>query len=232
MGQALAPRSVLIIENDNSLRRILVEHLVASGQFCPCETGTLGAAAKCLEASGAPFDTILLDTQLPDGDGSDFCFSLRRQGHKMPIILLGHGSPTTDIIRGLDAGANDYITDTTRLNELLARLRAQLRGFDDSVDAVFTIGSSTFWPAAKLLVNARTHHRIGLTNKETALLKFLYARGRFVTRQLLLSEVWGYKTDMVSTTLEAHIYTLRQKMQADAALLVTMPGGYQLAASA
>jgi DNA-binding response OmpR family regulator len=116
--------------------------------------------------------------------------------------------------------------------ELLARLRAQLRIFENSEDAVFTIGPYTFRPAAKLLQEPARNRRIRLTEKEAAILKFLYRAGsKAVARQVLLNEVWGYNAAVTTHTLETHIYRLRQKIEPDptnARLLVTEGGGYRL----
>jgi DNA-binding response OmpR family regulator len=136
------------------------------------------------------------------------------------------------VVRGLDSGANDYIAKPFRLNELLARLRAQLRIFENSEDAVFSIGPYTFRPSAKLLQDPAKNRRIRLTEKEAAILKFLYRAGtRAVARQVLLNEVWGYNAAVTTHTLETHIYRLRQKIEPDPAnarLLVTEGGGYRL----
>ena len=91
----------------------------------------------------------------------------------MPIIMLTGAADEQDVISGLNAGANDYIAKPFRVNELLARLHAQLRLFDTSEDAVFTIGQYTFRPAAKLLLGS-DKKRIRLTAKEVDILKFLY----------------------------------------------------------
>ena len=150
----------------------------------------------------------------------------------MPIIMLTGSDAETDVVRGLDSGANDYIAKPFRLNELLARLRAQLRIFENSEDAVFTIGPYTFRPSAKLLQDPAKNRRIRLTEKEAAILKYLYrAGGRPVGRQILLNEVWGYNSAVTTHTLETHIYRLRQKIEPDpanACLLVTEGGGYRL----
>jgi DNA-binding response OmpR family regulator len=169
---------------------------------------------------------------LPDGDGRDFCAQIRKQGHMMPVIMLTGAAAEDDVISGLNAGANDYLVKPFRTNELLARVQAQLRLFDTSENAVFTIGPYTFRPAAKLLIRRDTKQRIHLTSKDVDILKFLCRRAnRDVSRQALMNEVWGYNVGATSHTLETHIYRLRQKMESDPShyrLLMSVPGGYRL----
>jgi DNA-binding response OmpR family regulator len=223
---------ILVVDDDNALRSALIEQLVADGEFEPTEADCLAAAEAVMAAKDSRFDAILLDVSLPDGDGRDFCRKLRDQGVKVPIIMLTGSAEETDIVRGLDSGANDYIAKPFRLNELLARLRAQLRTFENSEDAVFTIGPYTFRPAVKQLLEPVKNKRIRLTDKETAILKFLYrAAGKSVARQVLLNEVWGYNAAVTTHTLETHVYRLRQKIEPDPAssrLLLTEGGGYRL----
>jgi DNA-binding response OmpR family regulator len=223
---------ILVIDDDTALRSALVEQLVHDGEFVPTEAENLAEADAKLAAPDARYDAILLDVGLPDGDGRDFCRKLRKQGIKVPIIMLTGSAEEADIVRGLDSGANDYIAKPFRLNELLARLRAQLRSFENSEDAVFTIGPYTFRPSVKLLQEPARNRRIRLTEKEAAILKFLYRAGtRPVARQVLLNEVWGYNAAVTTHTLETHIYRLRQKIEPDpsnARLLVTEGGGYRL----
>ena len=113
-------------------------------------------------------------------------------------------------------------------------MRAQLRVFDNSEDAVFTVGPYLFRPAAKLLLEPARGRKVRLTDKECGILKFLYrAGGRPVPRQALLNEVWGYNSAVTTHTLETHIYRLRQKIEPDPAnarLVVTESGGYRLVA--
>jgi DNA-binding response OmpR family regulator len=228
----LIARPILIVEDNDELRAVLMEHLGADAAFEPAGAATLAEASRLLSAAEARFDVVVLDVNLPDGDGRDFCAQLRQQGHNMPIIMLTGTSEETDVVRGLNAGANDYICKPFRAKELLARINVQLRLFDSSVDAVFTIGSYTFRPSAKVLANPAKKQRIRLTSKEVDLLKFLHQAGdSIVSRQTLLDEVWGYNAGASTHTLETHIYRLRQKIEADPAecrLLITMPGGYQL----
>jgi DNA-binding response OmpR family regulator len=111
-------------------------------------------------------------------------------------------------------------------------LRAQLRQHEQSEDAVFNIGPYSFRPSTKLLVDAANKKKIRLTEKETAILKYLYRAGaRTIGRDTLLGEVWGYNAGVTTHTLETHVYRLRQKIERDpsqAEILVTEPGGYRL----
>ncbi len=225
-------RPILIVDDDAALCEMLAEQLAVDGEFAASEVHTLADAETRMTAKEARFDAVILDVGLPDGDGRDLCARLRRQGVKVPIIMLTGSDDEADVVRGLDSGANDYIAKPFRLAELLARLRAQLRIFENSEDAVFTIGPYTFRPAAKLLQELQRNRRIRLTEKEAAILKFLYRAGtRPVARQVLLNEVWGYNAAVTTHTLETHIYRLRQKIEPDpsnARLLVTEGGGYRL----
>ena len=166
-------------------------------------------------------------------DGRDLCKLMRRRGLKAPIIMLTGQDSDADAILGLDAGANDYITKPFRFNVFMARLRAQMRTHEQSDDAVFTVGPYSFHPAAKMLTNNDNDRKIRLTEKETAILKFLYrAGGKVVSRDTLLDEVWGYNAGVNTHTLETHVYRLRQKIEPDPqqnSILVTEPSGYRLA---
>lgn len=225
-------RPILIVDDDRALRETLVEQLMMDGEFSPSQAISMADAEAALGNKSARFEAIILDVGLPDGDGRDFCVKLRQQGVKVPIIILTGSDDEKDVVRGLDAGANDYIAKPFRLAELLARLRAQLRIFESSEDAVFNIGPFVFRPSAKQLTDLEKNRRIRLTEKEAAILKFLYRAGpRPVARQVLLNEVWGYNAAVTTHTLETHIYRLRQKIEADpsnARLLITEGGGYRL----
>jgi DNA-binding response OmpR family regulator len=227
-----AARPILIVEDDDALRQILADHVASSGVYQSIEAATLNEASRHLDETESRFDSIILDINLPDGDGRDFCARIRKQGHSMPIIMLTGASDEGDVVSGLNAGANDYIAKPFRANELMARLQAQLRLFDTSEDAVFTIGPYTFRPAAKLLIGSDSKQRLRLTAKEVDILKFLYRHAnRVVSRQVLLDEVWGYNAGVTTHTLETHVYRLRQKIETDPAncrLLMTAPGGYRL----
>ncbi len=225
-------RPILIVDDDQALRAMLAEQLAVDGEFMAYEAGCAADVEAQVIDGAARYDAVILDVGLPDGDGRDLCSRLRRHGVKVPIIMLTGSDDEADVVRGLDSGANDYIAKPFRMAELLARLRAQLRIFENSEDAVFTIGPYTFRPSAKLLQDAGKNRRIRLTEKEAAILKFLYRAGtKPVGRQVLLNEVWGYNAAVTTHTLETHIYRLRQKIEPDptsARLLLTEGGGYRL----
>ncbi len=224
-------KRILLVDDDETLRSSLAEQLELLEGFTTSQVGD-GAAAMSI-VKDTYFDAILLDIGLPDMDGRDLCRLMRRSGVRSPVILLTAVDSDADTILGLESGANDYVTKPFRLNVLMARLRAQLRQFEQSEDAVFTIGPFTFRPSAKLLLDEAKNTKVRLTEKETAILKYLYRVGnKVVGRDTLLGEVWGYNAGVTTHTLETHVYRLRQKIEEDpsnARLLVTEPGGYRLA---
>jgi DNA-binding response OmpR family regulator len=224
-------KRILIVDDDTDLRESLAEQLHLHEEFSveAAETGSQGLE----NAKAEHFDAIMLDVGLPDMDGREVCRLMRRNNVTCPILMLTAAGSDADTILGLDSGANDYITKPFRLGVLLARLRAQLRQHEQSEDAVFTIGPYTFQPSAKTLTADDSGKKIRLTEKETAILKYLYrSPQKTVARNTLLGEVWGYNAGVTTHTLETHVYRLRQKIERDPAnaqLLVTEPGGYRLA---
>ena len=221
---------ILIADNDDDLRRILVEQLQINDEFIVSETAEGGEAIKY--AGKQYFDAIVLNLDLPDIDGREVCRLMRKNGVKSPIIMISDADNDADTILGLESGANDYVAKPFRIRVLLARLRAQIRQHEQSEYAVFRIGQYSFRPGAKLLLDNETNKTVSLTDKETAIIKFLYfSNGKVVSREVLLDEVWGYKAGMATHTLETHVYRLRQKIERDpskSALLVTEQNGYRL----
>ena len=225
-----AGRRVLIVDDDGTLRQSLAEQLELHEEFVCVQCGT---AAQALEmVNSERFDTIVLDVGLPDMDGRELCRLVRDAGVQVPIVMLTGADSEPDTILGLESGADDYVTKPFRLNVLLARLRAHLRQGDQSDAAVFMIGPYTFRPGAKLLTDQSGRKKVRLTEKETAILKYLYRAGdQAIGRDTLLGEVWGYNAGVTTHTLETHVYRLRQKIERDptrAEILVTEPGGYRL----
>jgi DNA-binding response OmpR family regulator len=222
-------RKILVVDDDDVLRQSLVEQLSLYEEFDVSDEAN--AARGVQRARNEPIDLIVMDVGLPDMDGREAVKILRKGGFKAPVIMLTAQDSESDTVLGLEAGANDYVTKPFRFAVLLARIRAQLRQHEQSEDAVFTIGPYSFRPSAKVLIDAKGG-KVRLTEKETAILKYLYRAGeRVITRDVLLHEVWGYNSGVTTHTLETHIYRLRQKIERDPAraeLLVTDAGGYKL----
>ena len=223
-------KTILIIDDDDDLREALAEQLALEAEF---KVETACTVATGLEAARTVSpDLIILDVDLPDGDGRDACRQMRSEGISAPIIMLTAAAEDSDAIRGLDSGADDYVTKPFRFSVLSARIRAHLRAHEQSEHAVFHIGPYEFRPAQKLLLDAK-QKKIRLTDKETSILKYLYrAPDRTASREALLAEVWGYNAGVTTHTLETHIYRLRQKIEPDpghAQILMTEVGGYRLA---
>ena len=222
-------KKILVVDDDDALRGSLAEQLQLHEEFS-CASVASGTAGLDF-ARAHHVDLVLLDVGLPDMDGREVCRLMRKAGVKVPIVMLTGADTDSDTILGLDAGANDYVAKPFRFGVLLARIRAHLRSHEQSEDAIFKIGPYSFRPSAKILVDGQ-EKKIRLTEKETAILKYLYRAGsKVVGRDTLLAEVWGYNSGVTTHTLETHIYRLRQKIEQDpsnAEILVTEAGGYRL----
>jgi DNA-binding response OmpR family regulator len=176
------------------------------------------------------FDAALIDGVLPDRRAADLCRDLRGVGIEGPLIVLASPDAGPGRAAALDAGASDWLVKPIRIGELLARLRAGLCDIEIE-PGVLTIGPYAFRPTAKLLSNPAEGRKVRLTEKEAAILEFLYRAGRAIGRDTLLGEVWGYNAGVATHTLETYVYRLRRKIERDPAnaeILVTEPGGYRL----
>lgn len=222
-------KTLLIVDDDQDLRGAIAEQLEAEN-FQTVEAATAGDGIRMAREEKP--DLILLDVDLPDMDGREACKRMRGDGVQTPVIMLTAADTDDDTIRGLDSGANDYVTKPYRFAVLLARIRVLLRDYEHSEGAVFRLGDYEFRPAAKVLVDQKGK-KVRLTEKETNILKYLYRAGeKAVSREELLAEVWGYNAGVTTHTLETHVYRLRQKIEPDPAnarLLLTEQGGYKLA---
>ena len=225
----MTSRTILIVDDDDDLRSTLVEQLSLYEEFDVLQEAT---AAKGIAAARAGMvDLLIMDVGLPDMDGREAVKLLRKGGFKSPVIMLTGHDTDADTILGLEAGANDYVTKPFRFAVLLARIRAQLRQYEQSEDATFNVGPYVFKPAQKLLTDG-DGKKIRLTEKEAAIIRYLFRAGqKAVTRDELLEEVWGYNSGVTTHTLETHVYRLRQKIEKDpsnAEILVTENGGYKI----
>ena len=225
----MTARTILLVDDDQDLRETLVEQLGLYEEFTVIDEPN--AAKGVQTARAGQVDLLIMDVGLPDMDGREAVKLLRKGGFKSPIIMLTGHDTDADTILGLEAGANDYVTKPFRFAVLLARIRAQLRQYEQSEDATFNVGPYVFKPAQKLLTDA-DGRKIRLTEKEAAIIRYLYRAGqKAVTRDELLEEVWGYNSGVTTHTLETHVYRLRQKIEKDpsnAEILVTENGGYKI----
>ena len=222
-------KKIIIIDDDDMLRDTLREQFSLHDEFVVTDVANATAGVKAVKADHV--DLVILDVNLPDMDGREACKIIRRNGYKGPVIMLTGQASDSDTILGLDSGANDYVTKPFRFGVLLARIRAHLRQHEQSEDAIFKVGPYTFKPSAKMLIRD-DNRKVRLTEKETAIIKFLLRAGeQVVGRDVLLHDVWGYNAGVTTHTLETHVYRLRQKMERDPAhseILVTEGGGYKL----
>jgi DNA-binding response OmpR family regulator len=219
---------ILIVDDEPEIVRGLQDNLRFEGY--QTSTAADGREALAVAASEAP-DLILLDIMMPGLSGWDVCRELRSQGIDVPIIMLTARGEEGDRVRGLELGADDYITKPFSLRELLARVRAVLRrpGPRHKVEE-FAFGDARVRPRGRQAFKAG--REVGLTRKEFDLLVYLLEhRGEVVTRERLLDEVWGYERFPTTRTVDTHILRLRRKFEADPdrpAFILTVHGqGYK-----
>ena len=228
--EAASSSRLLIVDGDAYFRATLRQQLAVEGFNDVFEVGVVADLDNAL--SRANPDLILLDIKMSDGNGIDICQRLRRNGFAKPIIMLTAKGAEGDIVLGLEAGANDYITKPLRLGELIALIHNQLRQFRALDDARLEIGNLSFVQANKMLHEIGSDRMQALTEKEATILKFLYwAFPNDVTKDELLAEVWGFQNGVSTHTLETHIYRLRQKISrlTKKQLVLTIEKGYRLA---
>jgi two-component system alkaline phosphatase synthesis response regulator PhoP len=220
------------VDDEPEIVRGLEDNLRFEGYHT--STATDGRGALAAAAREAP-DLILLDIMMPGLSGWDVCAELRGQGIDVPIIMLTARGEETDRVRGLELGADDYITKPFSLRELLARVRAVLRRPGPRHKAEeFAFGEVRVRPRGRQAYKAGSE--VPLTRKEFDLLAYLCEhRGEVVTRERLLDEVWGYERFPTTRTVDTHILRLRRKFEADPdrpAFILTVHGqGYKLAAA-
>ncbi|MFN8515935.1 MAG: response regulator transcription factor [Thermomicrobiales bacterium] len=200
---------VLVVEDDPRVARLVERALREAGHRA--ETSPDGADGLTRAQTGA-FDVVVLDVMLPEIDGLTVCRTMRQQGVRTPVLLLTARDAVPDRVRGLDAGADDYLVKPFALEELLARVRALGRRVSDGNAAgTLKIGD--------LVLDLATHEAwrggraIQLTAKEFALLRYLMRHaGRILTKAQITDHVWGYDSDAASNVVEIYVHYLRDKV--------------------
>jgi len=222
-------RRALVVEDDPDIVELVSVYLAKDGWEVESITDGKRAVEKVRRGS---YQLVILDIQLPGLDGLSVCAELRRDraSAAVPVVMVTARGDEADRVVGLEMGADDYMVKPFSPKELLARVRALFRRIDrkDAAEAVTTVGA--------LEVDREQHvvrcagRPVHLTAKEFALLAALVdARGRVLSRQALLQDVWGYAYTEGTRTVDVHVRRLREKMPAFAASIVTVKSlGYRI----
>jgi len=217
-----------VVEDDDGVRELELYALRQAG-FEAEGFSTTAAFRTALEKS--PPMLVLLDVMLPGEDGVSLLHSLRRDPRtkRLPVILVTAKGAEMDKVRGLDAGADDYLSKPFGIMELLARVRALLRRSEEAKPAPLLHVGALMLDRERHLVTA-DNQTIELTHMEFELLAFLMAHtGKAVTRELLLDDVWGLGFAGDTRTVDVHIRSLRQKLGKCSEMILTVRGvGYKL----
>jgi DNA-binding response OmpR family regulator len=224
------PRHILLVEDEAQMRSMLIDNLEFEG-FAVTAVAT---GAEALQAfRDKQFELLLLDLMLPDMSGFDVCQQLRESGIRVPIVVLTARNHERDRVRGLDLGADDYLSKPFSVRELLARVRAQMRRHDwrASTGEQICFGDVIVKLQQRLVL--RNGRRVPLSAREFELLRYLLVhRNEVVSREQLLRDVWGYNTASVTRTVDNFIAKLRTHLEPqphEPQYLVTVHGtGYQL----
>lgn len=232
----LGAKRVLLIDDEAAIRKALRMVLEAEGY--EVQEGETGAEGLKLVEAHKP-DLVLLDLMLPDLSGFDVCREIRKQGSRIPIIMVSAKTEEIDIVVGLEIGADDYITKPFRNRELLARVAAHLRKVRQEEQPGST-GQVTFRDLTIDLSERRVfreNQEIELTHTEFDLLAFLAVNaGKVLSREKILNHVWGYEYPIETRVIDVHIRNLRRKIEPDPArplFILAVPGiGYRFANAA
>ena len=220
---------VLVVDDDRALRDVLRRALTLAGYEVRLTDSGAGALS---EVNGSVPDAVVLDVGLPDIDGLEVCRLLRREGNRVPVLMLTARAAVSDRIDGLDAGADDYLVKPFDIDELKARLRALLRRSvgDEGGDGGLSFRELKLDPGRHGVVVGETF--VELTRTEYQLLELLILNPRRVLpHSLIYDRVWGYDFGPTSNALRVYVGYLRRKLEDAGArpLIHTVRGvGYAL----
>jgi two-component system alkaline phosphatase synthesis response regulator PhoP len=198
---------LLVVEDDAALARVLSDNLMFAGFHVDCVRdgdAALQSVRRC------PPDLIVLDVMLPGRDGFEVC-SVLRQGGRTPIVMLTARGQKADKVRGLQLGADDYVTKPFHFEELLARIQAVLRRARPAVDRLVLGDVIIDFVSMQAWTNG---HPVHLTHREFEVLRYLAERpSRVVSREELLREIWGYLDSPATRSVDHAIARLRKKIE-------------------
>ncbi len=226
---------ILLIEDEEALRMTLTDRLVAEGYSVDC---ALDGDEGLRKATEIAWDLVVLDVMLPRKNGLDVCREIRQAGLNTPVLILTARGQTVDKVVGLKLGADDYLTKPFDMSELMARVEALLRRSPNKL-------TSTTSAQSCQIDNLRIDFRgtsvtrdgevVNLSAREFQLLRyFVEHRGATLSRDELLTQVWGYNAATFTRTVDVHVASLRQKLEEDPKqprFILTVPGlGYKFGA--
>jgi two-component system, OmpR family, response regulator MprA len=219
---------ILVVDDERAVRDSLRRALELEGY--DVELAADGEEAlERLSANGEP-DAVILDILMPKMDGLEVCRRLRREGHRLPVLMLTARDEVENRVSGLDAGADDYVTKPFALEELLARIRALLRRTSSGSGEMLRFADLELDPGTREV--RRDGEPIELTRTEFSLLElFLLNPRQVLTRSVIFERVWGYDFGFSSNSLDVYIGYLRRKTEAGGRprLIQTVRGvGYAL----
>lgn len=220
---------ILVIEDDWAILRGLKDNLEEEAH--EVFTATDGEAGYAMIQSEKP-DLVILDLMLPKLGGYEVCRKVRSDGLTVPIIMLTARGDEADRVLGLDLGADDYVTKPFSIRELLARVRARLRGAEPNRESIQKLEFDDVTIDFLRFEAAKGGEKLTMTRKEFGVIQFLATRGgEVVSRAELLTEVWGYDSYPTTRTVDNHIASLRSKLENDTSTpmrLLTVRGiGYR-----
>ena len=204
--------SILLVEDEAALRMTLGDRLRKEGYAVDCAAD---GEDGFLKATAIPFDLIVLDVMLPGKSGFTVCEEIRNAGLITPILMLTARGQTADKVKGLRIGADDYVTKPFHMQELMARIEALLRRAPSKPALAgdsYQIGTVRI--DLRGTAATRDGERINLSAREFQLLRyFIDHPGATLSREELLTEVWGYSGKMFTRTVDVHVASLRQKLE-------------------
>jgi len=207
----MSPATILIIEDDATILRVVKDNCAAHGhQVLSARDGDTGLDL----ALNARPDLILLDLMLPRVNGYEICRAVRAEKFETPILMLTAKGQEEDIVRGLELGADDYITKPFSIRELMARVQAFLRRHRGGEETVYEFGGCRLDTISHRLTKG--DDEVPLTTKEYRLLEYFLQRpGRALTRDSIMNAVWGNAVMVTSRSVDRCVTTLRSKIEPD-----------------
>jgi len=206
---------VLVVEDDPGILRTVADNL--RFEQYQVITATDGETGYALYQREQP-DLIVLDLMLPRMGGLELCRKLRTQDVQVPVLILTARSEEADRVRGLDLGADDYVTKPFSVPELMARVRALLRRAASAASTPVTLKFGQVEIDFRRYEAQRRGRPVEMTRKEFALLRFLASREDVVvTRDEILNKVWGFESYPITRTVDNHVSSLRAKLETDPA---------------